>query len=291
LTGWVDSLSREGESNWEICKRVGMWGTPSNASRAQAGDDLFLWKPLPDSGWLVHCRLTSDPRKPRPGEVLPWTDGRTYEYLMDIEVFSEPETHLRFRGAEAAAMAGLAHYVQIGQFAPMSDEGLRRISALFPAPAPPSRLEQALAELLAAADVVLPPDVDQRDWSQRLIAVRRGQEGFREGLLDAFGRSCCISGSRVEATLEAAHIRPYRGPHSHTPGNGLLLRADLHTLFDLHLITVMPYGTVRVAPDLIGSEYEEFDERLIRRPSDARHRPAAASLAEHNAACAWLVST
>jgi putative restriction endonuclease len=118
--------------------------------------------------------------------------------------------------------------------------------------------------------------------------VRRGQRAFREGLLQAFGSACCISGSQVEATLEAAHIRPYRGPGSHTPGNGLLLRADLHTLFDLRLITVMPYGTVRVAPDLQGSEYEDFDERQIRRPDCLQHVPDSSALAEHNALCRWL---
>lgn len=287
MTGWVDSLSRGHESNWEICRRVGMWGTPSpNASRARAGDDLFLWKPLPDSGWLVHCRLTSDPRKPRPGEILPWPDVRNYEYLMGIEVVSEPETHLAFRGAEAAPMAGLAHHVQIGQFAPMSGEGVGRISALFPRR---SRAEELLRELLAA-DVELPEDIDQRDWVRRLIAIRRGQGPFRDGLLRAFDRRCCISGSSVEATLEAAHIRPYRGAGSHEAGNGLLLRSDLHTLFDLHLLTVLPVGAVRIAPELMGTEYEEFDERQIRRPVEASHSPSRAAMEEHNAACPWLPS-
>ena len=71
-------------------------------------------------------------------------------------------------------------------------------------------------------------------------------------------------------------------------GNGLLLRADLHTLFDLRLVTVLPYGTVRVAPDLRGSEYEKFDERQIHRPVDADHWPLREALAEHNSACGWL---
>ncbi|TYP90798.1 hypothetical protein BD833_101517 [Blastococcus xanthinilyticus] len=68
----------------------------------------------------------------------------------------------------------------------------------------------------------------------------------------------------------------------------MLLRADLHTLFDLGLVTVLPYGTVRVAPDLRGSEYEEFDERQIRRPIDAGHVPLREALAEHNSFCGWL---
>lgn len=285
MTGWVDSLSADHLDNWGTCKEVGLWGTPSNAGGAQPGDDVFLWKPLPDSGWLVHCRVTGAPRRVRPGDPVPWADGRTYKYLVPIEVVSEPSGHIPYRAVEAAPMAGLTHHVQIYQFSRMTDEGVRTISALFPRR---SRVEQALEEFLAAADIDLPADVDERDYAQRLIAVRRGQGAFRQGLLHAFDRTCCITGSRVEATLEAAHIRPFRETGSHAPGNGLLLRADLHTLFDLLLVTVMPFGTVRVAPDLRGSEYEEFDERQIGRPVDVRHAPLREALAEHNSRCRWL---
>ena len=243
---------------------------------------------MPDSGWLVHCRLTTASRSVHTRERLPWRDtNRRYKWVIGIEVVSEPPGPLPFRGAEAAAMAGLAHHVQLGQFARMTDEGVRRISALFP---PTSPLEQALRTLLAEAGVEPPAGGDSRDFAQRLIAVRRGQQSFRQGLLRAFDRACCISGSRVEATLEAAHIRPYRGSDSHAPGNGLLLRADLHSLFDLRLITVMPFGTVRTAPDLRGSEYEDYDERQIRSSVDPAHKPDAVALTEHNAACDWLTS-
>jgi putative restriction endonuclease len=285
LTGWVDSLSADHLSNWDTCKQVGLWGTPSNAGGAQLGDDLFLWKPLPDSGWLVHCRLTSAPRKVRAGERVPWSDERSYRYVMGVEVVSEPPTHIPARGAAAAAMAGLSHHVKLSQFGRMSAGGVQTVSALFPRR---SHLEQALDGFLVAAELDLPADTEQRDYARRMIAIRRGQQAFRQGLLQAFDRSCCISGSQVEATLEAAHIRPFREVGSHSPGNGLLLRADLHTLFDLRLITVMPFGTVRVAPELRGSEYEEFDERQIRRPLESEHLPNRTALAEHNALCVWL---
>lgn len=285
MTGWVDSISTADERNWAICKRERLWATPSNAGGAHVGDDVFLWKPLPNSGWLAHCRVTTTPRRVRPGERLPWPDDRDYRWVMGIEVVSEPAEPLQSRGADAAATAGLAHHVKLGQFGRMSDEGVVRLSALL---AGPSSIEQALEELLAATGAEPPPETDQRDYARRLIALRRGQRAFRQGLLRAFEGACCISGSRVEAVLEAAHIRPYLGAGSHAAGNGLLLRADLHTLFDLHLITVLPIGTVRTAPDLRGSDYEDYDERLIRRPSDPSHRPNAQALEEHNAACLWL---
>lgn len=153
MTGWVDSLSADHLDNWETCKEVGLWGTPSNAGGARPGDDLFLWKPLPDSGWLVHCRVTGAPRRVRFGDPVPWDDGRTYKYLVPIEVVSEPESHPRYRGAEAAAMAGLAHNVQLSQFAKMPDSGVRTISVLLAAdePADPdySETDPLARELLA----------------------------------------------------------------------------------------------------------------------------------------------
>jgi hypothetical protein len=51
---------------------------------------------------------------------------------------------------------------------------------------------------------------------------------------------------------------------------------------------VLPVGAVRVAPALEGSEYEQYDERPIRRPRDEAHRPLRAALEEHNALCNWL---
>ena len=155
MTGWVDSLSATDQSKWEICKREGLWATPSNAGRAEAGDDLFLWKPAPDSGWLVHCRLTTPSRQVRTGERLPWPDDRKYRWVMGIEVVSEPESHPRYRGAKAAATAGLAHHVQLSQFARMTEHGARTIGALLAAEssAPPpmdvSGLEPVAQELLA----------------------------------------------------------------------------------------------------------------------------------------------
>jgi predicted restriction endonuclease len=60
--------------------------------------------------------------------------------------------------------------------------------------------------------------------------------------------------------LEAAHLRPYRGEGDNHPSNGLLLRSDLHTLFDLGLIGINPEDhTIVIHPALRGTEYEQYD--------------------------------
>lgn len=189
-------------------------------------------------------------------------------------------------GCGCNGVAGLQATIRLGQFPSIDDQAVAALSRLFGEGESP--VEAALTELLVATGAEVPPASDERDFAQRMIAIRRGQQGFRQGLLRAFEGACCISRSRVEAVLEAAHICPYLGAGSHATGNGLLLRADLHTLFDLHLITVLPFGSVRTAPDLRGSDYEDVDERLIRRPSDPSHRPNGKALEEHNEACGWL---
>ena len=285
MTGWIGAIAVGTESNWDICKEHSLWGTPSGSgARVRRGDDLFLWKS--GEGWLAHCRATTDAWAPRGVSEVPWPEPERYRYLFGIEVLSEPPVPIAMRGAEGAALAGLQSTIRLGQFPALHDAATAAVADLFSPPA--SRVETALADLLRAAGIEIPPTVDDRDYARRLIAVRRGQQAFRQRLLRAFDRTCCISGSRVEETLEAAHIRPYRGIGSHVQGNGLLLRADLHTLFDLCLVTVMPFGTVRVSPGLRGSEYEDFDERQIRRPVEHAHAPMRDALAEHNSRCDWL---
>jgi hypothetical protein len=69
-----------------------------------------------------------------------------------------------------------------------------------------------------------------------------------------------ISGCRLMDVVEAAHIKPYRGPPDNRPANGLLLRADLHTLYDLDFIGIEPGTlTVRVHPDAEAAGYGQFD--------------------------------
>ena len=83
-------------------------------------------------------------------------------------------------------------------------------------------------------------DLDSREGTLRLIKVRRGQPKFRNDLLKKYNETCCVTGCTIKHLLEAAHIKPYRGKNDNHTSNGLLLRADIHTLFDLDLIGIHP---------------------------------------------------
>src|SRR5205823_2979542 len=74
------------------------------------------------------------------------------------------------------------------------------------------------------------------DGRRRIQASRQGQFAFRAALIEAYGGRCAMTGCDILEVLEAAHIVPYRGPSTNAVSNGLLLRADIHTLFDLGLI-------------------------------------------------------
>lgn len=116
------------------------------------------------------------------------------------------------------------------------------------------------------------------DVQKRAIKVRRGQKKFREDLLAAYRRTCAISGCKIVDLLEAAHIRPHAEEPNYSVANGLLLRADLHTLFDLGLIAVDSQRRVRLAPALICSEYKIYDGRELRQPDYPSEMPSVEAL-------------
>jgi HNH endonuclease len=119
------------------------------------------------------------------------------------------------------------------------------------------------------------------------IVRRQGQSQFRQKLLAAYKGNCAISGCNVEQALEAAHIIPYRGTQTNVISNGLLLRADLHTLFDLKLITIDPQTMeVVVAPELMQA-YGEFSQEKVKFPDSELDRPDRKAVEEHYSQCKW----
>lgn len=116
----------------------------------------------------------------------------------------------------------------------------------------------------------------------REIALRRGQGVFRTEMLIAYESRCAITGESSPEVLEAAHIDPYSAGGVSRVSNGVLLRADLHTLFDLHLITITERGIIRVSPDIQSGSYGEFHGRKARLPKVKAHRPNPKLLRQHS---------
>jgi HNH endonuclease len=81
---------------------------------------------------------------------------------------------------------------------------------------------------------------DSTKQSGRQAVARPGQAEFREALRQRYGDRCMVSDCPLMGVVEAAHIVPYSMAVDHHPANGLLLRADIHILFDLHLLGIEP---------------------------------------------------
>ncbi|MEE2042265.1 HNH endonuclease [Nocardiopsis tropica] len=115
---------------------------------------------------------------------------------------------------------------------------------------------------------------------------RMGQGAFKLALLDAYEGQCAISGRRVRPVLEAAHIHPVSQGGLHRLDNGMLLRSDVHTLFDLGYIGISPKMQVRVSPRLHKDfpdteEYAELADKAVFLPREKTDRPAPDALAWH----------
>jgi len=129
----------------------------------------------------------------------------------------------------------------------------------------------------------------ERKKIQTSITKRQGQSKFRQDLVTIYGERCAISGSDVIECLEAAHIVPYAGEQTNHVANGLLLRADLHTLFDLNLITIDPDSkTVLIAPCLQGTYCEEFAGKKIYIPDKLESIISKKALKHHYQQCEWV---
>lgn len=120
---------------------------------------------------------------------------------------------------------------------------------------------------------------DARQRVLREVVRRRGQAKFRKSLISAYDGRCAITDCPVISLLEAAHITPYLGPDTNAITNGLLLRADLHTLWDLGLIAVDPtMHTVWVSPQVNDPTYQALYGTSLRRPNHDSQRPSVPAL-------------
>ena len=120
----------------------------------------------------------------------------------------------------------------------------------------------------------------------QLVRPRLGQGTFRVSVTGAYGGACAVSREHSLPVLEAAHIRPYGEEGTHEVGNGLLLRADIHRLFDLGYVTVTPEHRFVVSQRLAqewenGKAYYAM-EGSIALPARSADRPDPELLRWHN---------
>lgn len=113
------------------------------------------------------------------------------------------------------------------------------------------------------------PNDDPEELKLFALKVRKGQPKFRKNLLSVYDGKCAISGSGPESVLEAAHIESHAETGINSSENGLLLRSDIHTLFDAGLIKVHPESLeIEIDPILKRTSYEEYSGKTLRKRTD-----------------------
>jgi len=145
----------------------------------------------------------------------------------------------------------------------------------------------AASELSTGRGTVLIGEDRARYGEPTPVRARLGQGIFRVALQGAYEGACAVTGEHSLPVLEAAHIRPYAQDGLHQVNNGLLLRSDIHRLFDLGYVTVTTDHRFDVSPRLKeewdnGRTYYALRGQPIRVPKDPRDRPAAEFLDWHN---------
>lgn len=154
-----------------------------------------------------------------------------------------------------------------------------------------SALEDGLRALLGTS--VMGPDVGSPSavpGSTRglpiLTVPRLGQQAFKSLVLTSYHRRCAITGNRVEPVLQAAHIRPVAHEGQHRVDNGLLLRSDVHILFDRGYLGIDEQHRLHVSPRLRsdfgnGDEFYSKQGSVIALPDRKVDRPARDAVTWH----------
>lgn len=132
--------------------------------------------------------------------------------------------------------------------------------------------------------------ISEQDFSNAVMKQRQdrdGQADFREQVFQAYEGECAVTGCNVSEALEAAHIIPYRliRGNSMRVCNGLLLRADIHALFDrqrLGFVVKRDAIQVELSPNIRDSEYAEYEGKIIKIPQHPRDRPCLFALRERS---------
>ena len=151
-------------------------------------------------------------------------------------------------------------------------------------------LWEAVQERLAGRRSPSVAETAARFGEPKLIQPRLGQGAFRVLVTDIYHRQCAITGERTLPALEAAHIRPYGEGGEHEARNGLLLRRDIHSLFDAGYVTVTPDRHFEVSRRIKeefdnGRHYYALHGQPIGAPDDAMLAPDPAAFAWHNEYC------
>ncbi|HOO47323.1 MAG TPA: HNH endonuclease [Deltaproteobacteria bacterium] len=139
---------------------------------------------------------------------------------------------------------------------------------------------------------VVQPQYEMKDAVARygapiLVAPRLGQGSFRIIVTDIYNRRCAVTQEKTLPALEAAHIKPFSDSGPHSVQNGILLRSDIHRLFDSGYVTVTSDYRFEVSRRIRdefenGRDYYVLQGRRLSIPGEKSMKPSGEFISWHN---------
>lgn len=293
MTSWVLSISKDFPQHWSYAVNHGMWDLRKHRD-IRAGDLIYFWQGGSKGGWVGRTRADEDAYLIDVDEVEPgpwddWPGDPPYRSRFAMTVLDSSPAQKVSWGQVRSDLKANINPGWVYPFSPAQEEVL---ASYFTSSVAEKVLERLVQDSESTSADIDRLDLhvltdDQRELVEKLVRVREGQGAFRRTLLAVYD-GCAVTGTRLDAALDAAHITSYKGLASHDVRNGLILRKDIHRLFDLNLLTMEDDGTVRVAPEVTEPVYRELDGLSARLPDDAASSPDPAVLEAHRGRCSWL---
>lgn len=149
------------------------------------------------------------------------------------------------------------------------------------------RLWDAVQEPLAPRALVALHEERARFGEPYQVQPRLGQGAFRVVVTDSYDRRCAVTRERTLPVLDAAHIIPYSEGGTHEASNGILLRRDIHCLFDRGYVTISPDMHFEVSRRIKeefenGRHYYDLHGQEVAEPTKSTLRPDKSGLRWHN---------
>lgn len=124
----------------------------------------------------------------------------------------------------------------------------------------------------------LVPYITKRQKKTTKITPRIGQGTFRGKISQVYNNKCCVSGESTAELLEAAHIQPYINEHSNHIQNGLLLRVDIHKMYDNGLLYIDEHYEIHISSLIKSTHYLQLQGKKISIPENTSLQPSKNAL-------------
>jgi len=243
-------ISVENFYSYVVSQGVSQWGISSNFRNIVAGDRVWAYFGGKDRRI---CGVGSVHRSVHPaiGGGRPWIDIK-WDHKLTATLRDHP-----------------IYYEEFGQWVPGAVARANR------------RTDRVLTQWLESHGRKSLLKAEKVRFAKQEASRRLGQGRFRDSVVRRYDSTCVVTKCTVLDVLEAAHIEPVASGGDHDVSNALLLRSDIHNLFDLGLLTISESGKIRVDYELRRSEYFAYHGKQVHIPKVARTKKLMRRLGVH----------